>query len=75
MADTFSCTLAFKSSYLRNTTSKIFVVHFTMRASTQPSTMMAVTNTRLNLALVAKHMAMLHSSMKGARTAILRIIW
>lgn len=70
MAETFSCTLAFRWSYSSNTREKIGVACRMMAAGMHASTTMASRKIRLSLTLTRKHMTMLHSSISGARTAM-----
>ena len=74
MADTFSCTLALRSSYLRNTSLKIGVACIIMKMSAAASTTIAARKIMLSSALMKKHMIMLQMSISGARTAMRRII-
>ena len=75
MPETFSWTLAFKSSYRRNTCWKMGRVRPITPKSATPSTTRAARNTRLSRGEMTKHMAMEHRSIRGARTAMRRLIW
>ncbi len=74
MALTFSCTLAFRSSYLRNTWSKMRVVRSMIKTSAAASTTMAARKIRLSRTLMKKHMNIEQTSISGARTAMRRIM-
>ena len=75
MAETFSCTLAFRLSYLRNTSLKIGVARSMMKIRPAASTTMAARKMRLSFVLMKKHINILQMSISGARTAMRRIIW
>ena len=52
----FSCTLAFRSSYLRKTSLKIFMVTTMMPPSTATRNTTAMRKVRLSLGLMMMHM-------------------
>ena len=57
MAAMFSCTLAFRSSYLRNTWLKIFSVTAMMDPITTAKNTTAIKNMALSRGLMIRHMA------------------
>ena len=70
MAEMFSCTEAFRSSYLRKVSLNSFIALRTMRLSTTASTAIAPTKIRLSSRLMTKHITMELMSVIGARTAM-----
>ena len=75
MPDTFSWTLAFKSSYFRNTFEKVFVAWLIIRNRAAASTRIATRKIMLSFTLMNMHITMLLMNIKGARTAIRMHIW
>ena len=75
MPETFSWTLAFRSSYRLNTTSNVFLAIIIKHPSTQARNTMAARNIMLSLGLIINDITMLHTSISGERTAILMHIW
>ena len=70
MAETFSCTEAFRASYFSNTWEKSLDTLRSRMDSTRASATTATRNTREIRALMKKHMNMEQISVSGARTAM-----
>ena len=70
MAETFSCTEAFRASYFSNTWENIFDTFVSRMDSTAASTNTATRNTSEIRALMKKHMNSELMSVSGARTAM-----
>ena len=69
IAVTFSWTLAFRSSYLRNTWRKIFRVTAMIEPMTITRNTTAIRNMPLKCRLMMRHMVKLKIRFSGARTA------
>ena len=75
IAEMFSCTELFRSSYLVNTCAKSFTVRLMILYSAKPRISRAVRNIMLVLRFMKRHMNMLKIMVNGARTETRRIIW
>ena len=75
MAETFSCTLAFRSSYRRNTCRKIRLAGPRISGSAASRKITAAKNTRLSRGLTDTAMTTAQIMVTGAQTHIRRIIW
>ena len=74
MADTFSWTLAFRSSYFRNTWLKMRRVTTMMVPMTTTRKPRAMRKVRLSSTLMIMHMTKLNTRVRGERTAMRMII-